>query len=174
MTLWGPEMVVVLYLANLAYFTVRMRDFRRPDGVPCMMRLVVLGGLTTTVVTVYGVWTTPAPDWRQAVAVGVLPLSIVLFAWAMRSARAHGFGIAFSGVVPGTWITGGAYAWLLHPIYVAYSLTWAGGAVAADALTPWMMTVGMVLLYASAARQENRELRAVYGNRREALSIHRG
>lgn len=92
--------------------------FRRPGGVPARPTVQVVAGTLLQVASVPVVTMTMGSGplrpqaFELAGALALAPLAAGLFVWALRSAPGDSGGSALA--------TGGAYAWLRHPIYLAF------------------------------------------------------
>ena len=75
-----------------------------------------------------------------AATLALAPLAAALFGWAVRSVRSDGEGK--------TLVTGGAYAWLRHPMYLAFlAMLLATGLIASAGLT----LVAAIVLYVAGS-----------------------
>jgi protein-S-isoprenylcysteine O-methyltransferase Ste14 len=102
----------------------------------------------------------PVPAARMVACAAVLAASLALFRWAARTNRARPLPLAFSGVLPPHLQMRGPYALVRHPFYVSYLLAFVGGWLAAG--SAWLLPALAFGLhtYWTAARREERGLRA--------------
>jgi protein-S-isoprenylcysteine O-methyltransferase Ste14 len=84
--------------------------------------------------------------------------SLLLFWWAVRSARDGGLGIAFARVAPRRLLSRGAYRFIRHPFYASYMLAWIAGAGGGASWWLGVTAVIMFVQYWKAAVSEERQL----------------
>jgi protein-S-isoprenylcysteine O-methyltransferase Ste14 len=97
----------------------------------------------------------PAPPLVWAGAAGYAA-AYALFWWALASHGRQRPSFAFVPVMPETFKDSGPYRLMRHPIYSAYLLAWAAGALTAGQAWQLVMVAGMGVFYYRAARQEER------------------
>lgn len=88
----------------------------------------------------------------------VLAGSLALYEWARRTIWGRRFGLGWGMQVPDAVCDQGPYRWVRHPIYLAYLLAYASILVA---LPHWLTActfAGAILLFAHAARHDEREI----------------
>jgi protein-S-isoprenylcysteine O-methyltransferase Ste14 len=148
-----------LFLVSFAvYVSAIVWLFRRPDRMPARMRALSSVGMVVAGVHVVYLAITPLEPMSASGALVVYLLGLVLFLWAGASIRAHRLPIAFSNTQPARVVRDGPFAFLRHPFYVAYSLTWLGGLVATRSLVVGATVLVMGAFYVSAALEEERQL----------------
>jgi protein-S-isoprenylcysteine O-methyltransferase Ste14 len=60
-------------------------------------------------------------------------------------------------------ITTGPFAVIRHPFYLAYSLAWLAAPVATHGPVIGLLSIGAIAVYVTAARREERQLEARFG-----------
>lgn len=162
----------VIGLAVLAWEAVRRRaePVERYEGpLAAVNFLGILGfvvvGLGTAITTAgtLGPLANPADAVLRVVGIVVVIAAGLLAAWGLRSIG--GEMASQAEVLADTQlITGGAFALVRHPLYLSILLLWAGAAVA---LLSWLLavcTVGLVPLFVSRSRLEERLLTEHFGD----------
>jgi len=110
-----------------------------------------------------------APAWflglRQIIApvngvlaAVVLAGSLALYEWARQTIWGRRFGLGWGTHVPDGVCDQGPYRWVRHPIYLGYLLAYASILIA---LPHWLTAgtwVGAIILFAHAARHDEREI----------------
>ena len=151
--------LLVLFLVSFAvYVSAIVWLFRRPDRMPVRMRALSSVGIIVAGIHVAYLATTPLEQVSAFCALVVYLLGLVLFLWAGASIRGNRLPIAFSNTQPARVVRDGPYAFLRHPFYVAYSLTWLAGLLATRSLVVGATVLVMGAFYLAAAREEERQL----------------
>lgn len=152
----------ILWLAFASNFSVTSvllaAGFVRNGGMRPRMRLVgalAMGGGATTVVT--RLLRTPDAT-ADLVAAACLLASMALMVWAWCSLRQVEPGYAFSGHAPAAVVDKGPYRWIRHPLYASYMLGGVGAIVTSGSWLVAGILGVLVVLYSTAARQEERQL----------------
>ena len=104
-----------------------------------------------------GIAATRVPAGRMWAAAALFGLSLGLFVWAASVNRHRPLALAFSDHPPMHVQTRGPYAFVRHPFYLSYLLTFLGGWIATGA--PWVglfVLAGFVTYWAAARREEAR------------------
>lgn len=109
----------------------------RTAAVVAVYAVVFLGALPT-LLWVGGGWLQEwlgvrrfeAVPWLVLPGAGVAIAGTALMAWAMWLLRVDGEGWPISHLPPRRLVRRGPYAWMRHPIYVGYTLAFAGAALA--------------------------------------------
>jgi protein-S-isoprenylcysteine O-methyltransferase Ste14 len=96
----------------------------------------------------------------SVVASVLFVLSLLIFWWSIRATRSRPLTLAFAPDIPGFLQHQGPYRYVRHPFYLSYLLFWIGTAAASVAPWHWAMPVVMGVLYAVAARREERKFDA--------------
>ena len=151
--------IVLLAVMNFALFGIALRVlFARERRTPVVTRVMVWVGLVIGGLHVYVLATAPQDPAAVAWGAGLYLLAGALFTWAALSVRGRGFRLAFVPNSPDAVFTGGPYRWFRHPLYLAYSLAWIAGAVAAMNTTLLFTVAAMVAFYVGAAYREERQI----------------
>lgn len=168
--------LVLLALANFALFGIALRVVFAPERrTPLVTRLMVGVGLVVICLHVYALVTAPLPALAAATGAGLYVLAGALFSWAAHSVRGRGFRLAYVPNRPNAVFTGGPYRWFRHPLYLAYTLAWIAGAVAALSITLLVSVAAMVAFYVGAAYREERQiLRSAAGDEYRAYRRQAG
>ena len=98
------------------------------------------------------------PNARTGLAFLLFVGSLALFWRAVAAFRTERPRIAFSPGVPDDLVTRGPYRLIRHPFYVAYTLSWIGGALGAPNWATIAAVPVMGYLYVRAARAEETEI----------------
>jgi protein-S-isoprenylcysteine O-methyltransferase Ste14 len=155
--MYAPQLAAVLAASGTwAAFACTMRTcFRHADRrTPAKTGLIVSAFACTAVQIAALVTVRPPSALWPSLGVALYAAAHALFWWALAAhGKAHP-AFAFIRVPPTTLTTAGPYRVMRHPIYTAYLLAWCAGAVAVA--QPWLLlaVVCMVLIYGSAAWQE--------------------
>ena len=107
---------------------------------------------------------TAGPRWTAA-AIAMYVAATLLFLSALESARRVQLPRTLvEDTMPKALITTGPFALVRHPFYMAYSLAWLAAPVATHG--PFITVTGLmaVVVYAIAARREERQLAATFGD----------
>jgi protein-S-isoprenylcysteine O-methyltransferase Ste14 len=146
-------------LSFAVYGVAIQRLFVRPDGIQPGMRLLAISGLVSAMLHTLALALAPLPGLsHQSVALLLYATGLGLFVWAWRVTRSRPLPMAFSLSAPERLVVRGPYTVLRHPMYTAYTLTWAAGVVATLGWLPAASAVWMVYLYRRAARIEEATL----------------
>jgi len=159
-----PKEVInlALFMAALASFAVYgyaiKKVFSREHGVDRRMKVLEILGSSFALVHLWYLWHRESTNFLVDLAALFLYGSgLAAFVTAKRALRGYRLTLAFSPDAPTTLIDQGIYEYIRHPFYLAYSLTWMGGAVAAPHLATIGSTVVMVCVYVSAACIEEKK-----------------
>ena len=151
--------IVLLAVMNFALFGIALRVlFERERRTPLATRLMVAVGLLISCLHIYVLATAPLAMQAAATAAGLYVLAAGLFSWAAHSVRGRGFRLAFVPNTPDAVFTGGPYRLFRHPRYLAYTLAWIAGAVAAMSIPLLFTVAAMVAFYVGAAYREERQI----------------
>jgi protein-S-isoprenylcysteine O-methyltransferase Ste14 len=80
-----------------------------------------------------------------------------LFEWARRSIRGRTFTVFFTNDVPQFVWTGGPYAYVRHPFYTSYLLSYASVAIALRSVLQALLFFAMLAFFWTAAAREERK-----------------
>lgn len=95
----------------------------------------------------------------NAIAAGaLLGASLLLYEWARWTVRGRGFHIAWSDHVPDALCDRGPYARVRHPLYTSYILAFLAMLVAMPGWWTLAIFLGNALLFAHAARSDERAI----------------
>lgn len=161
----------------IVYGLAIQRFFARPDGMrPQMRRLSLVGtlGAASHLISLAFLRIQSLP-WL-ATALLLYASGLILFGWAWHATRDSPLPLAFSTTQSLGLVTSGPYRFVRHPFYVAYSLTWLAGTIAAPNVVVVAASATLVALYVDAARGEERQmLSGVFGGAyREYVGRNRG
>jgi len=168
---------VVLLVSVICYAWAIKKHFTAHSGTmdPKMRGLALVGSVTLAVhlFCLLSSHVRPLAFWSGLV-LGVVALTI--FALAIRSTRNAGFALAFSKEQPQFLVTSGPYAWLRHPFYTAYSLTWLMCVVSTLHIAAIISTAVMLCFYVNAAWSEEKLIlngpsRSTYLNYRSKVGM---
>jgi protein-S-isoprenylcysteine O-methyltransferase Ste14 len=129
--------------------------FARPDGMP--PRMLLLSRLAGMTAACHLVWLSAGPLARPpgpTVAAAIYATGLALFAWACHETWRRPLPLAFSLTSPAEFVRTGPFAFVRHPFYTAYALTWVAGVVATGSLVLTCLTAPIVSMYVHAARGE--------------------
>lgn len=110
--------------------------------------------------SVFGVWSLMAvavasPGMVRCVLAWLCYLaSLALFWWAWYSTRNQPLAWAFTGVVGDQVNRTGAYAFVRHPFYLAYCLTWLGASLVDQLLLLPAITMSIIYFRAASAEEK--------------------
>jgi protein-S-isoprenylcysteine O-methyltransferase Ste14 len=90
----------------------------------------------------------------------MLVASFVLFWAAIRESSRARLLAAFDEKLPSSLLTTGPYAYVRHPFYTSYLLLWTGWSVATWSLWAVPPLAIIIMVYWSAARDEERKFAA--------------
>jgi protein-S-isoprenylcysteine O-methyltransferase Ste14 len=159
--------VTAVALTSFALYAAAIRwFFARPDGVQPGMRFISVCGTSSALLHVMSLYSRPATRGWQAVGFLWCVAGLGLFTWAWKTTRSQPLPLAFSRIVPARLVSNGPYAWLTHPFYTAYSMTWIGSALATTHWLALPSAMIMIGLYVWAATVEAPLLAAVSERRR--------
>lgn len=104
------------------------------------------------------------PEWATA-GIVMYVLAALLFLSALESARRVALPRTLvDDPLPKALITSGPFAFVRHPIYIAYSLAWLAAPVATHGPMIGAFGAMAVATYVVAARREERQLEAHFGD----------
>ncbi len=142
-------------LACLGSFGWAMRYFfKRPHGPTRMMRLTSLVGTICAVSQLGVIWLAGVSIPWVWLGWGCYVISLIVFYWAVAVNRQRPLSWAYSTDTPLHLQVAGPYRFVRHPFYLAYLLTFVGGALATA--NGWLLltVVAMGLGAIRAARME--------------------
>lgn len=141
--MWFPSLVQILYLLFLSsqVYALFLHFPTPPAGLVDPKKLFQLKGLTlaSAAISAPAIFSTslPAAFWHSShatllhlVSLVCLAASLALFSWCAETTGQGNLAVIFGRVTPGSVITGGPFALVRHPVYVAYALGWVGATVA--------------------------------------------
>jgi protein-S-isoprenylcysteine O-methyltransferase Ste14 len=134
--------------------------FSHECGVDARMKVLQAAGSVSAGVHLISLFTS-SPGRGSALISGIIYLTgLAVFAAAVRAVSAARVTLAFSPDIPSRLIETGIYAYLRHPFYWSYTLTWIAGVVGAP--NPWtaLTAILMSAFYAAAARHEEQKFEA--------------
>jgi protein-S-isoprenylcysteine O-methyltransferase Ste14 len=108
-------------------------------------------------------------------ALGLYMSGLALFLWAQEASRGRPPALTFSSDAPEALTTGGPFAYIRHPFYVAFLLIWWAGAVGTASVWVAASALWMTAAYAWAAHEEERAfLRSRWAEAYRAYSARTG
>jgi len=149
----------MLLLACLSSFVWGMRRFFiRPAGSTTGMQITKICGLSFSVLHFALIVSESEIQPAQTVLATTLYVtSLILFWWAVYTNRAKPLSAVFSPDLPGHFVSHGPYAWVRHPFYTSYLLTWLAGVAATGHLWLLSTVLVMVTIYWRAALLEEKK-----------------
>jgi len=152
----APFVVALISFAIYGYAIKKV--FSREHGVDLRMKLLQMLGAIFALAHLWYLWRSGSQNYSLHVAALIFYVAgLGAFVAAIRALKGYRLTLAFSPDAPKTLIDQGIYGYIRHPFYLAYSLTWIGGVVAAPSLVTAVSTLIMVVFYVSAARIEERK-----------------
>jgi len=149
----------MLLLACLCSFVWGMRRFFiRPAGSTPGMKVTKFCGLFFSVLHFALIVSESEMELPQALLATVLyVVSLTLFWWAIYTNRSNPLSAVFSPDLPRHFVSHGPYAWVRHPFYTSYLLTWLAGVDATGHLWLLSTVLVMVTIYWRAALLEEKK-----------------
>ena len=149
--------LILLGLFPFAVFSWGVKGhFRSTGAMPTGMRLISVLSLAAFIWFVFRLLISPpAAAWPLAVLLYAMALAI--FGWSVSTTRQGPPTLAFDRDQPSLLYREGPYRYVRHPFYLSYLLFWAGTAIATRGVIGWAAPVVMLLVYAGAARREERK-----------------
>lgn len=150
---------LAFFVWNIALFILVIHhSFARPQGVPLMMRVLSVAGLTGALLDVALLATSAqASIWQIILGVCLLIVSQKTFRAARTAMRANPLSLAFSTDAPTFLNESGPYRWVRHPFYTAYAISWLAVCAITGHPAAAAVFVVMMSLYVYAAYQEERK-----------------
>ena len=103
------------------------------------------------------------PDWAIA-GIAMYVAATLLFLSALEAARRVPLPRTFvDDPMPKALVTGGPFALIRHPFYLAYSIAWLAAPVATHGPLVTVFALAAIATYAFAARREERQLEDRFG-----------
>ncbi len=147
--------ILTICVASLATYALASRFwFCVPNRIAEGMRLVEVSFAFGGVLHTWGLLQGSASRGSAWAAVVFYAAGLGVFALACKGSNPKKLTMAFTPDAPSFVIQTGIYRKIRHPFYLAYCLTWVGGAVATLSPTLFAFALWMVLLYFTAARIE--------------------
>lgn len=158
--------LLVVAAATGVIISVALQDFFIDSRHNPRIRALQDVGVAFAVIHFFGLVMvgTAGPRWSGA-AIAMYVGATLLFLSALESARRVQLPRTLvEDVMPKALITTGPFALIRHPFYLAYSLAWLAAPVATHG--PFITLTGLtaVVVYAIAARREERQLDATFGD----------
>jgi protein-S-isoprenylcysteine O-methyltransferase Ste14 len=158
--------LLAVALATAIIISVAMQDFflESRTNNPRVRALQDLG--VAFAVSHFGVLVlrgSAGPNWAIA-GIAMYVAATLLFLSALESARRVPLPRTFvDDPLPKALITGGPFAVIRHPFYVAYALAWLATPVATHGPLATVFALIAIAVYAAAARREERQLEERFG-----------
>jgi protein-S-isoprenylcysteine O-methyltransferase Ste14 len=134
------------------------RFFIQPAGSTTGMQITKICGLSFSVLHfALIVSESKIQPARALLATTLYVTSLILFWWAVYTNRAKPLSAVFSPDLPRHFVSGGPYAWIRHPFYTSYLLTWLAGVAATGHLWLSFTVLVMITIYYKAAVLEERK-----------------
>lgn len=154
-------------LATAIIISIALQDFFLDSRVnnPRLRALQDVGvGIAVTHFGVLMLRGSAGPNWAVA-GIAMYVAATLLFLSSLEAARRVPLPRTFvDDPLPRALITGGPFAVIRHPIYVAYSLAWLAAPVATHGPLVSALAVVPIGIYVAAARREERQLEARFGD----------
>ena len=150
-----PALLVLVALTSFVIYAVAIqRMFLTSGGVDLRMRAIQTLGTVFAFLNLWCLWHVPANPIGQTIGLVLYAAGLASFFAAKRALSGYRLTLAFSADAPQRLIDAGIYSRVRHPFYMAYSLTWLAGAMAAPSVLTTGSALVMIILYVSAARLE--------------------
>ena len=151
--------VAGLLLSCLAsFFWGMVKFFRRPVGIPLGAKVISGCGFCFGAMHLYFILSAPALLCQAALFAACLYVcSIGVFWWTVLTNLERPLSAVFSPDLPAHLAQDGPYRFIRHPFYACYLLTWVAGVVATGRISLLLTFLVMLVLYAHAARMEERK-----------------
>jgi protein-S-isoprenylcysteine O-methyltransferase Ste14 len=154
-----PVILVAAAVTSFVIYAIAIqRLFSREHGIDRRMRGLQLCGAVFAMIHLW---------YLSQISGEVIPRSLIglifyasglsVFFAATRALRGYQLTLAFSPDSPRQLIETGIYSRVRHPFYLAYSLTWFAGAIAAPSIATIGTALCMLTFYVVAARLEERK-----------------
>lgn len=149
----------LLLLACLSSFVWGMRRFFvQPAGSTTGMRITRFCGLFFGVLHFALIASQGVIQPLLALLATILYVaSLFLFWWSVYTNRAKPLSALFSPDLPMHFVSRGPYAWIRHPFYTSYLLTWLAGVAATGHLWLSFTVLVMITIYYKAAVLEEKK-----------------
>lgn len=159
------SMAEIVKYAGIVYFvwiglwfaTAQAHFDRSSRARPLLFAVVALSAILS-IATLYILIGDDVAGERLFASVVAATSAALLFRWGLRSIARKNLGLAFSGVVPPEVVEHGPYRFVRHPLYTAYSIFWLSCAYLTGSYLVAGLAVAVILLYALAARSEERDI----------------
>lgn len=140
----------------LLFLTGMQVGFAPGRGRAALRRLLLASIAASVAAAVYWGWAVPDPNpWLAGPGMGLVAAGGGLFVWALV-VHPQRPDKAFAAGPPRAVMTGGPYRVARHPIYLSYLLALVGAALMTHSAVVAAMAGWMAVLYAYAARLEER------------------
>jgi len=148
-------LIAVALLSFVIYGIAIKRLFSSSHGVDRRMQVLKVCGALFALVHLWAIWEYQATvGYLSLMAFGTYLAGLGVFFAARQALAGFRLTLAFSPDTPERILDQGIYARVRHPFYLAYSLTWLGGVLAAPSVWTLSTTGIMFFVYWQAARQE--------------------
>jgi protein-S-isoprenylcysteine O-methyltransferase Ste14 len=146
----GAAAVFLLHVQG-ARATFKIGDGRKRLAPPVLVMMLAIAGSLHQIAV--------APLNPPLVIFGLLGLaaSAALFQWARRSIQGRTFTVFFTNDTPQFVWTGGPYAYVRHPFYTSYLLSYGAVALALRSVLQVSIFLIMIMFFWIAARREERK-----------------
>lgn len=177
------DVAQILKFGTMAYlicvgiwFSTAQAKFDRTSKARPSLFLMVGFSLAASVTTLVVTFPVSVPFERIILTLILTTAAVFLIKWSFRSIKQRNLGLAFSGIVPGEVVQNGPYRYVRHPLYLAYSIFWAGCVVISASMLVGAFSAAVITLYVLAARSEERDLigsnlGAVYASYRKRTGL---
>ena len=153
-------LVSAVSLAVVGCYTWSLRGHfaspKMPPGALLISAVVVL----TSLFFLFLVWTQDQASQAQVIGIAIEVAGAALFWAAISASRKARLRAAFDEVHPHGIVTGGPYRYLRHPFYASYLIFWSGWAIAAWSAWTLLPVATFAIIYAVAARAEEKKFSA--------------
>jgi protein-S-isoprenylcysteine O-methyltransferase Ste14 len=152
---------VIFFIAlfSFAIYSFAIKTlFSDVHGVSPRMQCLKACGLVSIFTHLISIWHNPQITANASVlSMSIYICGLLIFFLARSALKGRRLTLAFSPDPPQWLVSNAVYAYIRHPFYLAYSLTWLGGVIAAPAISTISTTLLMICLYWSAAKYEERK-----------------
>lgn len=153
-----PAVLVLVPLTSfLIYAHAIQRIFVNSGGADSRMRLIQVLGTLFALLHLWCLWDVSANLVGQTIGMVLYAAGLASFFAAKEALSGYRLTLAFSPDTPQQLIDRGIYARVRHPFYMAYSLTWLSGAIAAPSIQTAASALVMITLYIVASRLEEQK-----------------
>lgn len=152
--------VSIVSLLVVGFYTWSLRGHFSSPKMEIGAKVISAGVILTTVFFLYLTWFEGQLVWTQVVGLAIEIAAAALFWWAISASRKARLRFAFDPAHPHSIVSDGPYKYLRHPFYTSYLMFWSGWALASWSVWAILPVVFFVIVYATAARNEEKNFSA--------------